>query len=353
MILRTVLVTLLLLALSALGGLAAQALGTPLPFMLGPLIVSGLIATALPERLPEGYKFPDWLRNGFITIIGLLIGARVTPELFGQIHGLAASLLGITVFVALAQGWNYVIFRKLGRYDRATAYYSGSPGGLYESIALGEEAGADLSRLMLQQFLRIIIVVTLLPLALSLYEGQALGSAAGAGMGAQALPPLTDLALILAGGLAGQYVGKRLHIPAAQIIGPLLVAATLSLTGLLTVALPGWLVQSAQLVVGTALGLRFTGLSRKLMLSGIGLSLVSVGGMLAIGALFAWPLRQITGESFEVMLICFAPGGVTEMALVALSLHANPAFVTLHHVYRIIITVLGLTAGRKILSRHL
>jgi uncharacterized membrane protein AbrB (regulator of aidB expression) len=31
------------------------------------------------------------------------------------------------------------------------------------------------------------------------------------------------------------------------------------------------------------------------------------------------------------------------MALIALSLNANPAFVTLHHVYRIILTVFVLT----------
>ena len=43
----------------------------------------------------------------------------------------------------------------------------------------------------------------------------------------------------------------------------------------------------------------------------------------------------------------FAPGGVTEMSLIALSLSANPAVVTLHHLYRIILTVLGLSFLRK------
>ena len=47
-------------------------------------------------------------------------------------------------------------------------------------------------------------------------------------------------------------------------------------------------------------------------------------------------------KGFDVMLISFAPGGVTEMALVALSLQASPAFVTLHHIVRILITVIAL-----------
>jgi uncharacterized membrane protein AbrB (regulator of aidB expression) len=53
------------------------------------------------------------------------------------------------------------------------------------------------------------------------------------------------------------------------------------------------------------------------------------------------------------MLISFAPGGVTEMALVALSLQANPALVTLHHVWRILVTVIGLSVTARLLRRHL
>ena len=44
-----------------------------------------------------------------------------------------------------------------------------------------------------------------------------------------------------------------------------------------------------------------------------------------------------------MLLISFAPGGVTEMALIALSLQANPALVTAHHIYRIILTVIEMS----------
>jgi hypothetical protein len=70
--------------------------------------------------------------------------------------------------------------------------------------------------------------------------------------------------------------------------------------------------------------------------------MTSVGAMLALGALLAVLLHAVTGESVDVLLITLAPGGVTEMALVALSLQANPAFVTIHHIYRIVLTVLTL-----------
>ncbi len=75
--------------------------------------------------------------------------------------------------------------------------------------------------------------------------------------------------------------------------------------------------------------------------------------MLILAALFAEILYVAVGEPFDVMLISFAPGGVTEMALIALSLQANPALVTLHHIWRILITVIGLGLSARWLRRRL
>lgn len=342
---RHILTTIVLICLSALAGLAAAHLGLPLPYLLGPLCLTAAIATGLPEWLPKDYVFPNWLRLIFIAVIGLMIGAQVSPELFADAGRLVVSLLALVGFVFVAIAFNYQIFRRIGGYDPATAFYSSTPGGLYESLAMGEEAGADMPRLILQQFLRIIVVVTALPIGLSLWIGTPVGSAGGMTL-ARPSVPLETLPLILISGGIGILAGKFLRLPAGQLTGPLLVAAVLSLTGLWPLDIPQWLVNDAQIVIGTALGMRFTGLSRALILRGLGLSALSVGGMLILAALLAALLAPLAGEGFDVMLISFAPGGVTEMALVALSLQANPAFVTLHHIVRILITVIGLMALR-------
>lgn len=336
-------VTLGLIALGALSGFAAKLAHLPLPFLLGPLVTCGAIATFLPGRLPEGYAFPNGLRLIFIAVIGLMIGAQVTPELFAAAGRLAVSFAALTVFVGLSLAYNFAVFRRLGGYDRVTAFYCSSPGGLFESLAMGEAAGGDVARLTLQQFLRIIAVVTVLPVGLSLWLGEPVGSSGGMTL-ARADVSWTGLPAIFLAGAAGSMGGRALRLPAWPLTGPMAVAAGLSLGGLMHVDMPQWLVNIAQIVVGTALGMRFTGLSPRMILRGAGLSLVSVGGMLAMAALFALLLRPVTGEAFDVLLISFAPGGVTEMALVALSLQANPAFVTLHHIFRILVTVLGLVA---------
>ncbi|MGQ3486005.1 AbrB family transcriptional regulator [Roseovarius pacificus] len=345
-------VTLALLALSSLAGGLALLLGLPLPFLLGPLVVSAVLATALPQHLPAGYSFPAWLRLAFISVIGLMIGARVSPELLASAPQLALSFSAMVLFVPVAHAFNYTIFRRIGGYDPATAFYSATPGGLFESLAMGEEAGADLARLTLQQFMRVILVVTILPVGLSLWLGQPVGSASGATLARDGVP-WSALPVIVLAGIAGYAAGRWLRLPAGQLTGPMAVAALLSVSGAYHLDIPQWLVNVAQIVVGTALGMRFTGLSRHLILRGMGLSLLSVGGMLILAACFAEALYLLVNEPFDVMLISFAPGGVTEMALVALSLQANPALVTLHHIWRILITVLSLSLSSRLLRRHL
>ena len=106
--------TFVLIALGALAGLLADRLGMPLPYMVGPLLSVGAVALALPHWLPAGYGFPARLRLIFIAVIGLIIGAQVTPELFAGAERLVISFAALALFVGLCQGFNYWVFRRLG-----------------------------------------------------------------------------------------------------------------------------------------------------------------------------------------------------------------------------------------------
>ena len=104
----------------------------------------------------------------------------------------------------------------------------------------------------------------------------------------------------------------------------------------------------AQVVLGTGLGVRFTGMTRTIFLRGMGLSLVSVTGMMAIGILLSAGVHAMTGLPTDSLVVSFAPGGVVEMSLIALSIAANPAFVTLHHLVRIFLTVGEMALVRRL-----
>ncbi|WP_371224429.1 AbrB family transcriptional regulator [Roseovarius sp. 2305UL8-3] len=348
---RSALATLLLIGISTLAAFAAAPLGLPLPYLLGPLIASATICLAAKPILPDDFAYLPGLRFAFIAVIGVMIGAQVTPDLFANTRHLLLSFGALIVFVCVAITFNYSVFRKVGRYDRPTAFYSSMPGGLYESIAFGDEAGADPARLMLQQFLRVIVVVTVVPIGLSLWLGEAVGSAGGMTL-AKPDVPWSSLPIVALAILGGIGLGVLLRLPARQLTGPMAMGAALSLSGVIDLDIPQWLVNLALIIVGTALGTRFNGITVQQVVQGMGLALLSVGGMLILAAGLAVGLSHQTGQGFDMMLISFAPGGVTEMTLVALSLTGTPAIVTLHHIARILITVGVLVISSKWMRRR-
>ena len=137
----------LMLCIGLIGGWLASRIGAPMPYMLGALFASALVAVFGGRLFPENYVFPARFRLLFIGVIGVAIGARVDASILLLGGAFAFSLGAVTLFVVLAQGANYLIFRRFGGLDRPTAWFSGSPGGLLEAISMGEAAGADLRML--------------------------------------------------------------------------------------------------------------------------------------------------------------------------------------------------------------
>ncbi len=339
--------TLTLLALGGLAGAVFGRIGLPLPYLLGPMLVSGLAVGFGQHRFPQGYVFPMKLRMVFVGVIGAMIGDGFTPEILAVLPRMAISVPVLVVIVALVHWLNMLIFQRLGGIDRVTAYYSGAPGGLYASLVFGEEAGADIAMLTLLQFLRIIAVVTLVPVAMSLWEGHLVGSAAGVSFGEGGHITLISVPVLAVIALGGVFLGEKLRLPAGQLVGPMLLAAVVTVSGLFVLAPPVWVLPAAQVVVGTGLGIRFTGMTGRLMLKGAGLSLMSVVMMMIVGLIAALIVNRITGLPSDMLVVAYAPGGVVEMSLIGLSLAANPTIITLHHLVRILVTIGELSLAHK------
>ncbi|MGF1659321.1 MAG: AbrB family transcriptional regulator [Rubrimonas sp.] len=340
------------LALGGAGGWVATRIGAPLPWLLGALAATGA-AAALKLRVAGGpVAFPNGPRLVFIPVIGVLIGGAFTPDTLAQMPLWWPALLSVLLFVPAAHAANYAVFRRLGGLDRPTSFYAGMPGGLIESIELGSARGADPALVTVLQFARIALVVTALPLIFSVAEGQAVGSAGGArieGHGPLTLREAAFLALI---GAAGFFGARAVRLPAGQILGPVILSAAAHGAGLTDAAPPQWLVSLAQVVIGTGLGQRFSGVDGRTLRRCFALSGASVAAMLAIGAAIALAIDALGVASFAVMLLALAPGGVVEMGLIALSLSASPIFVTAHHLVRIVATVVVALWAWRWLTRH-
>jgi membrane AbrB-like protein len=327
------------LALGTIGGVIGKLLGLPLGYLLGSLLVVAVWAIAGKRVLGQAIHMPQPLRMSFIPIVGVGIGGAFTPEIFYDAAGWWPSILALLVFVPLAHFTGYKIYRA-GGLTPITAYFGAVPGGLMESVTMGEEAGADVALLVLIQFLRLILTIIFVPVVFLVLTGHSVGSSAGVVMiGGENPLELFDILVLLGAGIGGYVIGKALKFPAAIMTGPLAASALAHLTGLTDAVPPAWTISLTQVVVGTGLGARFAGMATSTLRRGFGLAVMSTGVSLALAFGFAEILHLMMGAPISAIFLAFAPGGITEMSLVALSLHISVVFVTLHHVIRIVVSV--------------
>jgi membrane AbrB-like protein len=326
--------------IGAAGAAAGIALHLPLGALLGALLavatctILGLRVRGAVLAVPQGWRFV------LIPVIGVAIGAAFTPELVAQAPAWGLSLVALTAYVPLAHVLGYMIYRHAGALDRPTAFYSAIPGGLLESMQMGEEAGADVQMLTMLQFLRLILAIVLVPLAFTVIEGHLVGSAAGVEI-AGADPPLgaSDVFWLALAAGGGWWLGKRLHLPAPIITGPILASAGVHMLGLTRGVPPDWLIVLTQWVVGTSLGARFSGLTGRRLGQAMGLASLYTAMAMSLALVAAFALAPRVAEPPSAVFLAFAPGGVSEMTLVALSLQVSVVYVVLHHILRILLAI--------------
>jgi hypothetical protein len=338
------------LALAAAVGLVASALGVPLPWLLGPLVAAAAVAMADLRPVGIAPRLPKWTRPVFAPVIGTAIGATVTPEILGQAAAWWPSLLAVAPFVLVVQLMNYAALRRIGGFDRPTAFFAASPGGLVDAVLIGERRGGQPAAMSTQHFARIALSVASVPLILT-FAAVELGAPPPAAPAPPAPGP-AGAALLLGCAVAGALAGARLRLPAGVMLGPFLASAALHLGGVTEAQVPEPLVRLAQLALGALIGLQFSGLARGALLRGLGLAALTTGLALGVAAGFALALAQVVPASRPAIFLAFAPGGVAEMGLVAISLGTEPAFVIVHHLLRIVLTIfIGALVYDRLIAR--
>jgi uncharacterized membrane protein AbrB (regulator of aidB expression) len=110
---------------------------------------------------------------------------------------------------------------------------------------------------------------------------------------------------------------------------------------------PAWLVGVTQVVVGCGLGARFAGIERAMLVRAARLAVVNAVVAMTIAFGFSWALTPLVGQPMTAVFLAFAPGGLAEMSLIALSLEISVVYVTVHRVARIVMSVLIAKGARR------
>ncbi|PTQ75903.1 AbrB family transcriptional regulator [Celeribacter persicus] len=336
---------LLTLMIGAAAGSGFYFAHMPLPWMLGPMLMIFVFV-----MLGAPLEAPNQLRPIVIPVIGVMLGSSFDTETFQNLSRWGLSLAGLSVYIALAAALVVPFYIKVGRLDPITAFFSAMPGGLNEMTVIGGALGGDEKRIILAHAGRIVVTISIIALYFRVFLGYEVTGITLKSDG----PAITLLsaAILLACAVIGAWGGRKLRLPAPELLGPMLLSGAVHMTGLTHSSPPALLVVAAQVILGTSMGCRFRGAKPALVFNTLALTFGGTLITMALSLGFAVGLHHLFGQTTEQVLLAYAPGGLTEMSLVALAMHAEVAYISLHHLVRIVIlvaiapTLLSRIAGR-------
>ena len=325
----------LALAIGGAGGFVFFTLHLPLAWMLGAMSFVTVAAMAGAR-----VAMPRSMRSFMIAVLGTLLGSSFTPDVADRMSHWGGGVLVVVAFVGVATALSLYYLRRIGGIDRITAYFSSTPGGLGEMALAGELAGADTRTVSLVHATRILFVVFTIPLYMRFVAGHDAPRLVSVAT-ERGVADARELAILAAAALAGFLAARAVRIPSAQLLGPLVFSATAYGIGLVEGRPPVLLLAVAQVVVGAALGARFVGFEVRVLGRVMLLAVGSAVGMVAAAAAVSRLAAPWIGADANALLLALAPGGLAEMALVALSMDIDTAFVSTMHIVRIMMIVIA------------
>lgn len=323
--------------LGSLGGWIFSLIHLPLPWTLGPLVSITIAKYSFKRQV----YWSAQIRNIAMAILGYSMGRSFTPETGQHILTLLPILLIVSIISVMISALGGIMMSRYARVNLATTLLGSLPAGLSQMASISENIeGANVSAITLMQTVRVLTVVFVVPFI-------ALNGLARAGI-KPITPTFTDigfheiLILTLYSGVIALiiYLAKYVKLPGRYIVSPIISTATLVLLGINSPALPQPVIKVAQICVGIQMG-RTIDISsidnwKEIVVS----SLVSVLGTITILFGLDYILAQMVQVSLVTAFIGTAPGGMTEMGLTAMMVHADLPTVVTFQLFRLLFVLL-------------
>jgi membrane AbrB-like protein len=312
----------LCIVIAFVGGVLAATLAIPLPYMLG-----GIAATmfAAMVGVPITRPSPHVVTPMRVTL-GVLLGSTMTPELLDRIGAVAGTVALVPVFVVVAAVVGTLYYERVAGYSREEAYFCALPGGLHVMTMYAEEKGVDIRLVALAHALRITFVVILTTIVTSFIVEMPSITVTDAAASIVDIAAW-DFVLLCIAGLIGWAIGRTTGIPGAQMVVPMICSAALHISGITAAKPPSEMIIAAQAILGANIGSRFVGEKVGTLLRAMQHAFGHVSLMLCIAAGFATILNLAFGLPILTGMLSFAPGGMSEIGLIALALGLDVGFV--------------------------
>ncbi|MBP1972169.1 AbrB family transcriptional regulator [Cohnella thailandensis] len=322
------------LLLSLAGGLLFTALQIPLPWLLGPM-TAAFLGTRFPKLVQP--RWPGSIRDVALILIGYSIGLSFSSHTLREMgHQLPTMLLMTTLLLVASTAIGFAV-SKLTGISFPTVLMGSIPGGMNQMLVLAEETkGIDITVVTFLQVSRLMMIIFCVPLLVfspvfgGAHSQDLLPTEAAARWG-DLFPNVLVFGVVC---FAAAWLAKRVRFPSAYLLGPMIATAVVQGLGLDGPALPTGVLNAAQLMIGTYVGLllRPEKLENKLRL--VTLAALSGAALLGIALGLCAMLTVLHPVSPMTAFLSMSPGGMDQMGIIAHEVRADIAIVTSYQIFR-------------------
>ena len=320
------------------GGILLSLLHMPLPWMLGPLttVTVWRLATGRVQRWPASF------RKGGMIVFGYMLGASFTQETVKLIaehlpYMAVTTLLMITCSIGLG-----CLVARLAGIGTRNGIYGFIPGGFSQLMAVidGSEK-LEPTVIAFMQTIRAITVIFLVPFVTIHYL-----ITGGTDASAAAIPAVAATPSLLAYGgyillaVIGGFAGNALKVPGNFLTGSLITTSILAGSGFAIPPMPSSIITIAQLSLGIFLGLQIDPKEIKSVAKLLGYMVTSSLVLVLIALLQAFLLTIWTPIQLKTAFLSTAPGGIAEMGMTAVIVHADLPLVSAYQIFRLFFIML-------------
>ena len=318
----------LVIIISIPSAIVAEFFNVPLAWFLGPMLV-----TSLASLMGLKTKMPKLVLSSTLILLGLYIGSYIDKSLFSQMNQWAFTSLIMLIYIVVSVLIVSKYLQVFSKYGRKTSIFSAAPGALGPLMILAEDEKSDLSQVATSHLIRLIIIITVFPFIVnSFYDVENIK------MTEEIIKDqnILHLMLLIISSIFLIVIFDKFKIPAALLSGTLFASGFLQISEIASYQLPSNIIDYCLLILGSSVGCRFANKTFSEIASNALHSFVATFLLVILGLIAAFTASLIIDKNFFTLLLSYCPGGIYEVAVIAIFFDLDPEFVSFHHIIRLL-----------------
>jgi hypothetical protein len=335
-------------------GFIALRLKVPAGALLGSVV--GII---ILNSFTEMALFPDEIKIFSTSLIGAYVGCNVTREDIRQMRIIAKP---VAVMVLIMFSYNMIssiLLTKTSGLDFTTAFLAMSPAGIADMSLIALEMGANAPAVTTIQMMRLIAVITLCPFVI---KGNISFFRKRGYVESLLVEPVKEDSKEISLGESGKYknvkkikrnklavtifiaiitgiIGKISGFPAGNLLFPMCAIIAVNLSKEYAY-MPTSIRRFAQMLSGALIGIQFSLKDLLMIWDSIVPVFMAVIGWIIINQIMGVIINRWAKIPLTTALFSSAPGGLTDMGIIAAELGGNSAVITSFQFARVLSVVM-------------